>query len=302
MTSQQLKGVIAAVPTPVHGDGEPDTVRFLDHARWALANGCDGLNVLGTTGEANSLSSAQRKAVMAAAASSLPREALMVGTGTPDLATTVELTRFAHGLGFAAVLVLPPYYYKGVSEDGLFTWFKELVAATADQPIPIYLYNFPQMTGIRFSPALASRLAAAFSDRIVGAKDSSGVLDYAAEISQIEDFAVFPSSETALSRAGEDGFAGCISATVNITAALAAALWRDPGNQTLLDRVRQARETIAAQPLIPAVKYLVGQIHGDVAFERLLPPHLPLDEDQKSALAGFAGWAQEGASKTWETT
>lgn len=302
MTSQRLQGVIAAVPTPVGADGEPDTTRFLAHARWALANGCDGLNVLGTTGEANSLSSAQRKAVMAAAASSLPRERLMVGTGTPDLATTLELTCFAHDLGFAAALVLPPYYYKGVSEDGLFAWFEALVAATAGQPIPIYLYNFPQMTGIRFSPALASRLASAFSDRIVGAKDSSGDLDYAAEIARIENFAVFPSTETALSRAGQDGFAGCISATVNITAALAAALWRDPANTALLDRVREARETIAAQPLIPAVKYLVGQIHGDLAFERLLPPHLPLDEDQKRALVGFAGRAQESASRNWETT
>lgn len=294
MTSKRMQGVIAAVPTPIDTERNPDLGRFIAHARWALANGCDGLNVLGTTGEANSLSCKQRKAVMTAAADVLPREALMVGTGTPDLATTIELTRLAHELGFAAALVLPPYYYKGVSEDGLFAWFAALVEATAGQPVPIYLYNFPQMTGIRFSPALAARLASAFPGRIVGAKDSSGDMDYAAEIARIEDFAVFPSSETALSRARQDNFAGCISATVNVTAALSAALWRDPGDDTLLARVREARETIAAQTLIPAVKYLVGRIHGDEAFERLLPPHLPLDEDQKRALEGIARKAQQG--------
>jgi 4-hydroxy-tetrahydrodipicolinate synthase len=130
LTDHGLTGVIAAVPTPVGASGEPDTRRFLDHCRRALANGCDALNVLGTTGEANSLSAGQRKTVMRAAANGLDRSRLLVGTGTPDLATTIELTRFAHELGFAAALVLPPYYYKSVTDQGLFAFFSELVAAT----------------------------------------------------------------------------------------------------------------------------------------------------------------------------
>ncbi len=286
--SKTLQGVIAAVPTPVGEDGSPDLRRFLAHARWALANGCDGLNVLGTTGEANSLSAAQRKAVMDAAAGGLPREVLMVGTGTPDLATTIELTRFAHEKGFAAALVLPPYYYKAVPDDGLFAWFAALVAATADRPVPIHLYNFPQMTGISFPPPLARRLAFEFPGRIVGCKDSSGDLDYAAELARIDGFSVFPSSETSLARAATEGFAGCISATVNVTAALAAALWRDPDDAALQARVKEAREAIASQPLIPAVKYLVGRIHGDAAYERLLPPHMPLQDAEKQLLDGIA--------------
>ena len=287
MMSGRLGGVIAAVPTPVTASGEPDTERFVRHARWALESGCDALNVLGTTGEANSFSADQRRAVMTAAATGLDRQRLMVGTGTPDLATTIALTRHAHELGFAGALVLPPYYYKGVSDDGLFAWFERLIEGTADASIDIYLYNFPQMTGIRFSPELARRLKAAFPERMAGAKDSSGDLAYAAELAKIDGFAVFPSSETALGKAKADGYAGCISATVSVTAPLVAAYWREPTNAALAEKVAQARASISAQPLIPAVKYLVAQLHGDPAFERVLPPHLPLTQEQKSALSGL---------------
>lgn len=291
MTASRMRGVIAAVPTPVTPEGDPDTERFLRHAAWALANGCDGLNVLGTTGEANSFSAIQRRNLMAAAATGLDRARLMVGTGTPDLATTIALTRFAHEQGFAAALVLPPFYYKGVSDDGLFAWFSRVAAATEDTPIPLYLYNFPQMTGLTFSPALARRLKAAFPERIVGAKDSSGDLGYASELARIEGFDVFPSSETALAKAAGEGYAGCISATVNVAPALSAALWNDQANAKLLGEAKAAREAVSAQPLIPAVKYLVGRVHEDEAFERILPPHLELTAEQKAALPRIASLA-----------
>lgn len=291
MARSKLHGVIAAIPTPIDETGEPDTERFLAHARWLLSNGCDGLNVLGTTGEANSFSADQRRTVMRAAASELDRSRLMVGTGTPDIATTIALTRFAHECGFAAALVLPPYYYKGVSDDGLFAWFERLVAATQDAPIAIYLYNFPQMTGLTFSPALAQRLAQAFPGRIVGAKDSSGDLAYAAEIARIDGFDVFPSSETALARADADGYAGCISASVSVTAPLVAKLWAARSDVAILDAVKHARTTISSVPLIPSVKYLVGRLHDDTAYERLLPPHMPLTQEQKQAVAEFAAAA-----------
>lgn len=286
MRTGRLGGVIAAVPTPVTEDREPDIRRFLGHATWALSQGCDALNVLGTTGEATSFALLQRKRIMAAAAEGLDRARLMVGTGTPDLVTTAELTRFAYEKGFAGALVLPPYYYKGVADDGLFAWFEALVAATADAPIPLYLYNFPQMTGIAFSPALARRLAERFPGRIVGAKDSSGDLAHSTQLALIEGFDVFPSSETALAEAESKGFAGCISASVNVAPSLSVALWRDQRNAGLLRRAGAIRAAVSARPLIPAVKYLVGRIHEDPGFERVLPPQIPLTEDQKQALAG----------------
>ncbi len=285
MNPKRLHGVFAALPTPVTPGGEPDIERFLRHARWLLENGCDGLNVLGTTGEANSFSASQRKSVMVAAAKELNRERLMVGTGTPDLATTVDLTRFAHEAGFAAVLILPPYYYKGVSDEGLFRWFAQVVERTTDAPIPIYLYNFPQMTGLTFAPALAARLRQSFPERIVGAKDSSGNLAYAAEIARIDGFDVFPSSETALASADADGYAGCISATVSVTAPLVGRLWKDRSNAELLRQAGEARAAISSVPLIPAVKHMVARLQDDEEFERVLPPHLPLDEAEKRVLA-----------------
>ena len=284
MRENTLSGVIAAVPTPVDERGEPDCDLFLDHARWALANGCDGLNVLGTTGEANSLPAVQRKRVMEAAASALPRDRLMVGTGTPDLPTTVGLSRMAFEAGFAAALVLPPYYYKPVADDGLFAWFEALVARTSGAPIPFYLYNFPQLTGLTFSAELATRLTASFPGRIVGMKDSSGGLDYAARIARIDGFDVFPSSETALARARADGYVGCISATVNVNAPVAAQLWANPNNEQALASVTESRGFIASHPLVPAVKHLVARRLDAPAFSRVLPPLLPLTDDQQASL------------------
>jgi len=285
MGENQLRGVIAAVPTPFDDSDAPDAGLFVEHARWALDNGCDGLNVLGTTGEANSLSAEQRKTVMRAAAAALPSDRLMVGTGTPDLATTVDLTRFAFDAGFAAALVLPPYYYKPVSDGGLFAWFEALIRQTADAPVPLYLYNFPQLTGITFSADLAARLGHAFPDRVHGMKDSSGNLAYAAQMATIDRFAVFPSSETALARAQTDGFAGCISATVNINAPRAAALWSDPDNSAALDAVSASRAHIASFPLVPAVKELIARRLSRPGFATVLPPLLALDAEQRAALA-----------------
>jgi 4-hydroxy-tetrahydrodipicolinate synthase len=285
MTSRTLAGIIAAVPSPVDARGEPDVVRFLAHARWALANGCDGLNVLGTTGEANSLSAAQRKTIMAAAASEFDTARLMVGTGTADIATAIDLTRYAHELGYSGALVLPPWYYKKVTDDGLFAWYERLIGATADTPVPVYLYNFPQMTGLKLSLGLVERLKASFPRRITGIKDSSGDFDNSAALTRIADFDVFPGNEVALTKSDGNGYAGCISATVNVIAPLAARFWADRENGELGARMTAARNAISAYPTVPAVKYLVGRIQGDADFERVLPPHLPLDKSDKAALA-----------------
>src|SRR6478735_7785568 len=164
----KLKGVIAAIATAVGPDGAPDCGRSTALARFLLANGCDGLNVLGTTGEATSLSLDQRKSVMSAyAAAGLPMERLMVGTGAAALADAVALTRHAAALGFAGALLLPPFYYKGVPDDGLAAYIDAVVKATADKPVPIYLYHFPAQSGLPWHIALIRRLREAHGGRIV---------------------------------------------------------------------------------------------------------------------------------------
>src|SRR5580658_321039 len=166
-TTKTLGGVIAAVTTAIDNNGEPDTARSTAFARFLLNNGCDGLNVLGTTGEATSFSLDQRKRVMSAyAASGLPLDRMMVGTGAAALSDAIALTRHAAGLGFGGALVLPPFYYKGVPDAGLVAYVKALVDATAGQPIPIYLYHFPAQSGLLWHVGLIRNLRDAFPGRI----------------------------------------------------------------------------------------------------------------------------------------
>ncbi|WP_293948769.1 dihydrodipicolinate synthase family protein [Sneathiella sp.] len=287
-----LAGVIAAVPTPVTRAGHLAGERFLRQCEWALENGCDGLNILGTTGEANSFGQQARRDIMEAAADALPGRKLMVGTGTPDLETTISLTHHAADLGYAAALVLPPFYYKPVSDEGLFRYFMSLCDVTSDSPIPIYLYNYPALTGVPFSLDLIRRLWTETEGRICGIKDSSGDIPYCREIVKaLPEFRVFPSSETSLAAASEHGFAGCISATANISAPICARLWTpeeekpDAADVAELTRLRAA---ITAAPLIPAIKHLIARRFAEEEWERVLPPLTELTEDEKNRLKGIS--------------
>ena len=161
--SKPLSGVIAAVATPIDESGAPDLKRAVNLARYLLDNGCDGLNVLGTTGEATSFSLDERKGVMDAyKANALPLHRLMVGTGAAAVSDAVSLTRHAAELGFGGALVLPPFYYKGVPDDGLVAYVDTLVKATERKPIPIYLYHFPAMSGLPWHITLIGRLLELF--------------------------------------------------------------------------------------------------------------------------------------------
>ena len=198
MPDSALRGVIAAIATVVDQTGEPDCARATKLARYLLDNGCDGLNVLGTTGEATSFSLAQRQKVMNAYRNAgLPLNRMMVGTGAAAVADAVALTRHAADLGFAGALVLPPFYYKGVPDDGLAAYVEMLVAASAAKPIPIYLYHYPALSGLPWHPKLIRRLLDTFGSRIAGLKDSSGDMPYAREAAARSptSFKVFPSTE-----------------------------------------------------------------------------------------------------------
>jgi 4-hydroxy-tetrahydrodipicolinate synthase len=273
MTSSKLHGVIAAIATAVDGSGEPDCARSVALARFLLAHGCDGLNVLGTTGEATSFSREQRQRVMTAYRDAgLPLDRLMVGTGAASVADAVALTRHAAALGFAGALVLPPFYYKGVPDDGLVAYVETLVEATAATPIAIYLYHFPAQSGLPWHVALIERLRRRFGARIVGLKDSSGDMAYArAAAALAPDFRVFPSTEAVLMEARAGAFAGCISATANLNPDLCARAWRS-GDAVALDAAVAIRKLFDGKPLVPGVKALLAHIHRDAAWARVMPP------------------------------
>lgn len=295
-----LSGVIAAAATPLMVDGAIDTEAYLDHCRWLLAHGCHGLNVLGTTGEANSVRLAARHSLLDAVGSSgLPMAQLMVGTGGCALSDTVELTRHAVQCGFAGQLVLPPFYYKPVDDDGIFTFFAQLIDTVADDRLQLYLYNFPQLTGIPFSIAVIQRLIQAYPGVVVGLKDSSGDIDNAkAIVDACPGFAVFPSSEGVLQQGRKQGFAGCISATVNLTSADAGRVWQTPSGpdtNTQQASISQIRAHIASFTLIPAIKYLLRRLHDSPVWERLLPPNVPLTPLQGETLSAKVGVNDMGA-------
>ena len=288
MTSK-LHGVIAAIATAVDAEGDPDCPRSTALARFLLANGCDGLNVLGTTGEATSFSLEQRRRVMTADRDAgLALDRLMVGTGAAAVADAVALTRHAAELGFAGALLLPPFYYKGVPDDGLVAYVGTIVQATAATPIPIYLYHFPAQSGLPWRVELVRRLLERFGERIVGLKDSSGDMAYARAAATISSgFKVFPSTEAVLMEARTGVFAGCISATANVNADLCARAWRH-GDAGALAAAVSIRKLVDGKQLVPGVKGLIAHIHGDAAWGRVQPPlSALLAADQAAIAAGY---------------
>ena len=289
MPTDKLTGVIAAVATAVDETGAPDAARSTKLARFLLDNGCDGLNVLGTTGEATSFSLEQRKTVMSAyKAAGLPLDRLMVGTGAAATADAVALTRHAAELGFAGALILPPFYYKGVPDDGLAAYIATIVKATSDKAIPIYLYHFPSQSGLPWHVKLIARLLEAHPGRIVGLKDSSGDMPYAREAAGVaKGFKVFPSTEACLIEARTGIFAGCISATANLNADLCQKAWAS-GDTAAQDSAVTIRKLFDGKPLVPGIKSTLAHIHNDAAWARVAPPLAPFTAaDKAGANAGY---------------
>ncbi|HET9902637.1 MAG TPA: dihydrodipicolinate synthase family protein [Xanthobacteraceae bacterium] len=288
MTTSRLRGVFAAIATPIDENQAPDLSRALSLARHLLDSGCDGLNVLGTTGEATSFSLAQRQRLMSAYKSDgLPVDRLMVGTGAAALADAVALTQHAADLGFGGALVLPPFYYKNVPHEGLAAYVAAIMAATSDRPIPVYLYHFPAMSAVPWPIELIADLRKTFGARLAGLKDSSGDMAYARAAAAIDpEFAVFPSTEAVLIEARSGAFAGCISATANVNADLCARAWRS-GDRAALEQAVAIRKLFDGKPLVSGVKALLAHIHGDPALARVMPPLAPFSAaDRASVIAG----------------
>ena len=284
--TRAIRGVVAAITTPFLETGEPDLQRFVARAGRLLDGGCDGLNVLGTTGEATSQSVRQRIAVMNSVGDSgLPLERMIVGAGAAALQDAALLTRQAAEIGFSAALLLPPFYYKPVSDEGILRFFERIAEATSARPIPLYLYNFPALSGTAYTPELVALLVRRLGSRIAGLKDSSGDVAYAKAIAAISPtLAVYPSNEATLFMARSGGpFAGCISATANLNAADCALAYHQ-GDAAALDRAVRLRAMFDGLPLVPGIKAMVARLEGDIGHARTLPPLAPLEPAQLDLL------------------
>ncbi|WDZ95062.1 dihydrodipicolinate synthase family protein [Herbaspirillum sp. WKF16] len=287
----RIKGVLSPVLTPFGPDLEPDARAFVAHCRWLVRQGA-GLAVFGTNSEANSLSADERIALTdALLESGVPPALLMPGTGTCALPDTVRLTRHAVRAGAAGVLMLPPFYYKNVSDDGLFAYFSEVIERVGESRLAVYLYHFPAMSATPVSLALIERLLKRYPGTIAGVKDSSG--DWANMEAMIRNFGqdgfdVFPGAETFLNRAIEAGGAGCISATVNVNPAAIVAIWRSEDAQQrrlLQDRADAIRKIFQSQPMIPAMKHAIAHWSGRRDWRTVRPPLAALSDTAGAALA-----------------
>jgi 4-hydroxy-tetrahydrodipicolinate synthase len=290
---------MAAAATPVFPGFTPDAERLAQHCRWLLQNGCDGVTLLGTTGAFASFSVEQRLRLMQAVeGAGLPLEAMLVGTGATAFEDAVTLTSAATALGFGGALVVPPFYFKAPSDDGLFAFFAHLIERVADPRLRLYLYHFPKMSGVPFTRSLVVRLLRAFPKTIAGLKDSSEGAELARALhDEYPEIDVFPGSEAALLNARRAGYAGCISATVNVTAPLAGRIWNgtDDANLAMVQAwLSQVRDAIASVPLVPAVHALLGELHCDPGWMHVPPPLCQLSAEERTLLAHHLADAQYG--------
>ncbi len=290
-------GVLAAVLTPIREDLSPDLPAFVAHCRSLLDGGCDGLAVLGTTSEANSFSVDERLALLdALGEAGVPGARLIPGTGCCAIPDTVRLTRRAVELGAAGVLVLPPFYYKGVSEDGLYAAYAETIERVGDAALRVYLYHIPQNTGVPITPGLIERLLKSYPATVVGMKDSAGKLDnMVATCRAFPGFRVFSGSDAFLLDLLRAGGAGCITAGNNIAAARAAKVyagWQGPDADALQADYVAIRRVLDQFPLVEALKEAMAILTGRAGWRRLRPPLMPLSPDQARRLA--AGLAAVG--------
>ncbi|MBV8068161.1 MAG: dihydrodipicolinate synthase family protein [Candidatus Eremiobacteraeota bacterium] len=280
-----IAGIWSAVLTPADEGFGPDPSRAIPYYAELLQRGCDGLNLLGTTGEAMSFSADQRLRFMEALASSgIAKDRMMAGTGAASLGDAIRLTRAAFDCGFAAALVMPPFFFREASDAGVIAFFDALIARTSPPCGRVLLYNFPRMSGIAFRPALVDRLVAEFPGVIAGMKDSSNDAKLQAEVlARHPNFAVFPGSESDLLEALGRGVRGCISGSVALWPQLAQAVLRD-GDSAQARELTDRRATLDGLPFIPAMRYLVARSLNDPAWERAMPPQRRLTADESGAL------------------
>ncbi len=289
MKPEKLSGVLCPVITPFDTNLDPDADRLIRQCRWLLAQNV-GLAVFGTNSEANSLCLEEKVQLLdRLVEAGIDTGRMMPGTGCCALTDTVKLTAHAAKLGCAGTLMLPPFYYKGVSDDGLFANFAEVIERVGDDSLRIYLYHIPPIAQVGFSLDLIERLVRSYPATVVGIKDSSGDWDDTLLMleRQWDDFRVFVGSESFLLANMRNGGAGCVSATANVNPAAIDHLyrhWQEGEAQSLQQSLEDIRDTVMAYPMIAALKATVAAFSGDEQWRVVRPPLVELTTEQSTRL------------------
>ena len=285
---KRMEGVLSPVVTPFKKDLTPDTERLVAHCRWLLSQNC-GLAVFGTNSEANSLSADERMQLLEAlVAAGLDPARMMPGTGSCSLTETVKLTAHAVRLGVGGALMLPPFYYKGVSDEGLFRYFSEVIQRVGSDRLRVYLYHIPPVAQVPITLGLIERLLKAYPKAVAGVKDSSG--DWSNTEAMLKAFpgwGVFSGNELVLLKNMQGGGVGCISATANVNPGPVHQLWanwKTPQAQGMQDAVNNVRQWVQTFPMIPALKAIVAHYGSDPAWLPVRPPLVELTAEQRAKL------------------
>ena len=291
MSVQKLRGVLSPVLTPFDADLSPSVPRFVRHCRWLLDQGV-GLSVFGTNSEANSLTVREKRSLLdALLKDGISPARLMPGTGTCASGDTIELTRHAVAAGCAGVLMLPPFFYKGVSDEGLFRSFARVIDAVGDERLRIYLYHIPPVSQVGISLGLIERLLKAYPRTVAGIKDSSGDWNNTAALLrefQPEGFDVFAGTETVLLPTLRGGGAGCITATGNVNPAAIVDLyahWTERDADEKQEALNATRAAFQKLPMIAAMKATIARQTGDAGWAAVRPPLVEIEAMQQAMLA-----------------
>ena len=279
------KAVYSAVLTPFKKDLTIDTKLFISHCEFLLKNNIS-LAPLGTTGEANSISISEKLDLIKTIANSdLPKEKIIIGTGNTSFVDAALLTKTAVENKIYSVLLLPPFYYKNVSDEGVYQYYKEIINTVKSTNLRIFLYNIPQVSGVTISIDLVNRLKKEFSDTITGIKDSSGNFENTKKYKEIKNFIVYPGSEKFLYDGLNIGCSGCISATtnVNIEAAKLINSFDKSEGESINKKIKSVRDVFEKYPVIPALK--ATKIKEDSNWSNIRPPLVALSDQQRSNLA-----------------
>lgn len=289
-TQPRIRGVLAPVVTPFAADGAPDAARLARHCHWLVRQSV-GLAVFDTNSEANSLSLDERLGLLdALVAAGVPPARMMPGTGCCALPDTVRLTAKAVKLGCAGVLMLPPFYYKGVSDEGLFRNFAEVIERVGDPRLRLYLYHIPPVSQVPITLALIERLLKKYPGVVAGVKDSSG--DWNNTKAMLDAFAksgfdVFAGSEVFLLDTMRHGGKGCITATGNVNPGSIDQVyrkWQSVDADRLQAGITATRKIVQKVPMIPALKAIIAHFGNDPAWRTVRPPLTELERNQEEGL------------------
>ena len=284
-TKLPIQGVFCASATPVLENGAPDHAAFAAHCQGLLDEGCDGIALLGTTGEANSFSIAQRQDLLdKLVASGIAADRLMPGTSQTNVADTVTLMRHAVDAGVKATVVLPPFYYKGVSDEGLFRFYAEAIEGVGSNNLRVVLYHIPPIAQVGLSIELVGRLLAAFPGVVVGIKDSSGKLESMQSFtSAFQNFSVLAGADPFMLPLLRSGGAGCITSSSNLIGKHLRVVfdhWNDPSQEERVNhaqaRINAWRDLSNAYVQLPTVKAMLAKRRNHAGWTRVRPPLVEL--------------------------